>query len=70
MVWHNFTHFISFLRLARCSFLLGDAGGEGEIIQTLRCHHQNYVCIKMGSNESHLNATTSEGKGQLRKGLK
>ena len=36
---------------------------EGETIQTLCCHHQNYVCIKMGSDESHLHASvTVRGK--------
>ena len=35
-------------------------GGEREIIYlSLRCHHQNHSCIKMGSNERHFNV--SEG---------
>ena len=30
--------------------------GEREIIYlSLRCHHQNDSCIKMGSDESHFN---------------
>ena len=24
----------------------------------LNCHHQNYFCIKMGSDESHLNVSS------------
>ena len=34
----------------------GEGGMEvgGEIIYlSLHCHHQNYSCIKMGSDESH-----------------
>ena len=32
----------------------GGGGGEREIIYlSLRCHHQNDPCIKMGSNTSH-----------------
>ena len=32
--------------------------GEREIIYlSLRCHHQNDFCIKMGSNESHFNVS-------------
>ena len=31
-------------------------GGGGEIIYlSLHCHHQNDLCIKMGSDESHFN---------------
>ena len=31
-------------------------GGEREIIYlSLHCHHQNYSCIKMGSDEGHFN---------------
>ena len=31
-------------------------GGGVEIIhQSLHCHHQNDVCIKVGSEESHFN---------------
>ena len=31
-------------------------GGKREIIYlSLHCHHQNDSCIKMGSDESHLN---------------
>ena len=33
-------------------------GGEREIIYLpLHCHHQNVSCIKMGSDESHLNVS-------------
>ena len=33
-------------------------GGEREIIYlSLHCHHQNYFCIKVGSNESHFNVS-------------
>ena len=33
-------------------------GGEREIIYLrLHCHHQNDSCIKMGSDESHLNVS-------------
>ena len=32
--------------------------GEREIIYlSLRCHHQNDSCIKMGSDESHFNVS-------------
>ena len=32
--------------------------GGGEIIYlSLRCHHQNDSCIKVGSDESHLNVS-------------
>ena len=32
--------------------------GEREIINlSLRCHHQNDFCIKMGSDESHFNVS-------------
>ena len=32
--------------------------GEREIIYlSLHCHHQNYFCIKMGSDESHFNVS-------------
>ena len=32
--------------------------GEREIIYpSLQCHHQNYFCIKMGSDESHFNVS-------------
>ena len=35
---------------------VGGGGGEREIIYlSLHCHHQNYSCIKMGSDESHFN---------------
>ena len=33
-----------------------EVGGKWEIIYlSLHCHHQNYSCLRMGSNESHLN---------------
>ena len=32
-----------------------DVGEEGEYILSLHFHHQNDSCIKMGSDESHLN---------------
>ena len=33
-------------------------GGEREIIYlSLHCHHQNYLCIKMGSDDSHFNVS-------------
>ena len=33
-------------------------GGKREIIYlSLRCHHQNDSCIKMGSDKSHFNVT-------------
>ena len=32
--------------------------GKREIIYlSLHCHHQNYFCIKMGSDESHFNVS-------------
>jgi len=39
--------------------LLGTEGrGKREIIYlSLRCHHQNDFCIKLGSDESHLNVS-------------
>ena len=30
-------------------------GGTEMIYLSLRCHHQNDFCIKMGSDESHFN---------------
>ena len=34
------------------------AGGVGQIIYlSLNCHHQNYLCIKVGSDESHFNVS-------------
>ena len=37
----------------------GYGGGEWEIIYlSLRCHHQNDSCIKMGSDESHFNVVS------------
>ena len=39
-------------------------GGERDIIYlSLHCHHQNDVCIKMGSDESHFNVSVgSDGQ--------
>ena len=39
-------------------------GGGGEIIYlSLHCHHQNDSCIKMGSDESHVNVSVgSDGQ--------
>ena len=36
-----------------------EVGGEGDHIihLSLRCHHQNDFCIKMGSGESHFNVS-------------
>ena len=35
-----------------------EVGEEGEIIYlSLHCYHQNYSCIKMGSDESHFNVS-------------
>ena len=35
--------------------------GEREIIYlSLHCHHQNYSCIKMGSDESHFNVSVGK----------
>ena len=38
--------------------------GKRDIIHlSLLCHHQNYSCIKMGSDESHFNVSVgSDGK--------
>ena len=33
-------------------------GGGGEIIHlSLHCHHQNDLCIKVGSDERHFNVS-------------
>ena len=35
-----------------------EVGGEGDYIYlSLHCHHQNDFCIKIGSDESHFNAS-------------
>ena len=35
-----------------------EVGGKREIIYlSLHCHHENNSCIKMGSDESHLNVS-------------
>ena len=43
---------------------MGGGGGKKEIIYlSLHCHHQNDSCIKMGSDESHLNVSVgSDGQ--------
>ena len=46
---------------------MGEGGGEeGDYINytiSLRCHHQNDSCIKMGSDESHFNVSVgSDGQ--------
>ena len=43
-------------------------GGGGEIIYlSLHCHHQNDICIKMGSDESHFNVSVgSDGQSHKR----
>ena len=39
---------------------MGGGGGSGEIIYpSLHCHHQNDLCIKTGSNESHFNVSSN-----------
>ena len=42
--------------------------GEREIIYlSLHCHHQNDICIKMGSDESHFNVSVgSDGQSHKR----
>ena len=41
--------------------------GKREIIYlSLHCHHQNYSCIKMGSDENHFNVSV-ESYGQSHK---
>ena len=39
-------------------------GGKREITYlSLHCHHHNYFCIKMGSDESHFNVSVgSDGQ--------
>ena len=32
-----------------------EVGGGGRLYLSLRCHHQNDSCIKMGSDDSHFN---------------
>ena len=51
---------------------VGGGGGEGDYIPiatlsppylSLHCHHQNDFCIKVGSDESHLNVSVgSDGQ--------
>ena len=35
----------------------GMEGGRELIYLSLHCHHQNYSCIKVGSDESHFNVS-------------
>ena len=45
----------------------GGGGGRGRLYTyRYNCHHQNDSCIKMGSDESHLNVSV-ESDGQSRK---
>ena len=45
-------------RLIRDGEKGGYKGGEKEVIYLyLHCHHQNDICIKMGSDESHFNVS-------------
>ena len=34
-----------------------EVAGEGDCVSVLHCHHQNDFCIKVGSDESHLNVS-------------
>ena len=34
-----------------------EVGGREIIYLSLRCHHQNDTCIKMGSDDSHFNVS-------------
>ena len=34
-----------------------EGGGREIIYLSLHCHHQNYLCIKVGSDESHFNVS-------------
>ena len=51
------------MRLIRDVEKLGGGGREGRwgeraiIYLSLHCHHQNDFCIKVGSDESHLNVS-------------
>ena len=36
---------------------MGGGGGEEIIYLWLHCHHQNDLCIKVGSDESHFNVS-------------
>ena len=45
-----------------------EVGGKREIIYiSLHCHHQNDSCIKMGSDEKHLNVSLIHCEGQSHK---
>ena len=43
-----------------------EGGGKREIMYLLlHCHHQNYSCIKVGSDESHFNVSVgNDGQSQ------
>ena len=53
----------------------GEKGGEGKgvwrwgekeiIYLSLHCYHQNYFCIKMGSDESHLNVSVGSDRQKV-----
>ena len=49
--------FLGALRPRRRDGLLGRWGKREIIYLSLHCHHQNDSCIKMGSDESHLNVS-------------
>ena len=40
-----------------CGLRSQEGGGRGILYLSLPCHHQNGSCIKMGSNERHLNVS-------------
>ena len=45
-------------RAKRVTTVGGRGVGGGEVIYlSLRCHHQNDSCIKMGTDESHFNVS-------------
>ena len=44
----------------------GGGGGGGRLYLSLHCHHQNDLCIKTGSDESHFNVSERSG-GQSHK---
>ena len=37
--------------------MVGGGGGREILCLSLHCQHQNYFCIKMGSDESHFNVS-------------
>ena len=42
-----------------------EIGGENSLHLRLHCHHQNKFCIKVGSNESHLDVLLTAPKGKI-----